>query len=630
MFRLARCRRALTYLGLVSQLVLTTLSAHADRPAYVIQDFHVVVLVDSKSGALQVDEYLRVRFRKPRHGIIRQLPHWLHYAEGPIYRPPRDVLVTDQRHNELPTRVIANSNITAVQIGDPKRLQRGVQRYRISYTVPRVFGTGVPRIRWNVTGYGWNAPILRTTFTFRTPSSVATDTIQLTARAGPRDADSDANTATLVGTRTKYQDGRWGLYGPYTEAKQVIYPKRLAPGEGVVAVITLPATNLAIPPMDPEMRAGDPAAAAVSVLENPRALWPRTGGFFAWANALLPVVLLISVLWARGAIAFAVLLLAARLKDQGTALGPFDALVVRDGQVTIQHVRLALADLMARGKLRYKQRTFVKTTDVSDLAHNEKLLIKHCNELLATPLTRVPQLSQAVLHNLAREGLIRRAKPAFPFLLCLLRLIVPGLMLWIWFNEWPDPSYAVFAVMAGVALVYLPLFAGKLGFFLSLPFALPIIALSLQAPVRWLALLPLAVGLLATNIMLKATQAAAVRHKGLLWATPLGLRRLAHSRKVLTSMPSAKEFLQARPRSRTYWSSTAVSPTEISSGTWWMLLHSGAPEWSSSAESSFTSPFTSGASSGGGGDSVSSGGDSGGSGGDSGGGSDSSGGGSDW
>lgn len=166
--------------------VVLAIGAAAMRPpaamalgddGWAISNFDVDVTIRPDAG-LDVVETVDADFAIPKHGILREIP--VRYAVGMHQYALRFRLqgVDDGRDSQWPASVSYESNLVKIRIGDPDRVVRGRQRYRIRYHVQRAVlwegnqawaDGGRAVLRWNATGTEWQVPIDHSRVTVHLP-----------------------------------------------------------------------------------------------------------------------------------------------------------------------------------------------------------------------------------------------------------------------------------------------------------------------------------------------------------------------------------------------------------------------------------------------------------------------------
>lgn len=162
-------------------------------------------------GAITVTETITVNSESDqiRHGIYRDFPRYFTGPNGARGEVAFDVVsvLRDGALEEWTSETISGG--TRLRIGDADFvLPAGKYVYQITYGTDRQirFEDGFDRLVWNVTGNGWQFPIVQATATVTLPEGVAPLTaLPFTGLAGETKTDATAeiqgNTARFVTTR---------------------------------------------------------------------------------------------------------------------------------------------------------------------------------------------------------------------------------------------------------------------------------------------------------------------------------------------------------------------------------------------------------------------------------------------
>lgn len=150
-----------------------------------INNFDAQITV-GPDGVVNVVETIEYDFgTEQKHGIYRDIPM------GNIYTIEHSRLggtridvgsVTDEKGNSYQRDVTDKDGVKSIKIGDPDKTITGVHKYIINYTVKNALGyfADYDEIYWNVTGNGWQVPIMRASAMVKLPGDVQglTDKIQ--------------------------------------------------------------------------------------------------------------------------------------------------------------------------------------------------------------------------------------------------------------------------------------------------------------------------------------------------------------------------------------------------------------------------------------------------------------------
>ncbi len=166
--------RAVAALVLALPLLVGGSVASADEGwEIVLFNAEIAVLED---GSLSIRESIDVNFGSlDKHGIFREIPVRYRYSETKDRVYELTVLgVTDASGRPWPYLVEENGANQRIRIGDADRTVRGVQTYRLSYTVRGALNALPDRdeVYWNVNGPDWGVPARQVTASVRAPAVV--------------------------------------------------------------------------------------------------------------------------------------------------------------------------------------------------------------------------------------------------------------------------------------------------------------------------------------------------------------------------------------------------------------------------------------------------------------------------
>lgn len=138
-----------------------------------IESFKMAMTV-AKDTSLTVQETIRINFGdEQRHGIFRDIPV-AYDREGGKYRLTVRVLGVAEEHGKaLPNEVTTGDDLH-IRIGDPNVFVSGVKTYVIRYRVEGAVNRlpNHDEIYWNVTGNGWEEPVLSATSVIETSFAI--------------------------------------------------------------------------------------------------------------------------------------------------------------------------------------------------------------------------------------------------------------------------------------------------------------------------------------------------------------------------------------------------------------------------------------------------------------------------
>lgn len=190
---------ATTYLKFIVSMTLAIfLSASSAFCAdFTITDFHsdIKILADS---SIDVTETIEVLFHRPRHGIIRDIPHKYIDELGNTLRTPLDVKsVTDSSGNKYKYAVRRKGNVIDIRIGEKGRYVEGKNIYVIRYIVENalLLHEKYDELYWNATGDQWKSSIERSSASVTLPSGSTTKSACYTGAHGSTESACEAKLA---------------------------------------------------------------------------------------------------------------------------------------------------------------------------------------------------------------------------------------------------------------------------------------------------------------------------------------------------------------------------------------------------------------------------------------------------
>ncbi|MHB2265438.1 DUF2207 domain-containing protein [Aliihoeflea sp. PC F10.4] len=193
-------------------------------------------------GVLRVSEEIivNVEGQDISRGIFRDIPLRYEDANGRMREVGLDILSVTRDGAPESYRAERASGMLRVRIGDADMLlAHGVHTYEITYETTRQirFFDDHDELYWNVTGNGWDFPILEATADIRLPAGARTDDVTFfTGPYGSTDRDASAQVLDGGNRIVVTADGR------------------LAPRAGLTAVVAIPKGVIA-PPGPEEERA---------------------------------------------------------------------------------------------------------------------------------------------------------------------------------------------------------------------------------------------------------------------------------------------------------------------------------------------------------------------------------------
>ena len=150
-----------------------------------IEEFAATIVLE-ESGDLYVTERITANFFTSHHGIERFITIAGRTPWGETVRIVMDVRSVLMDDGTVPYTQRTRGNERILRIGDPDRTVIGVHTYEIRYTVQRalLFSDSALRLYWNVTGNGWDIPIVAASAVVRLPGSVALGRVSATSYVG--------------------------------------------------------------------------------------------------------------------------------------------------------------------------------------------------------------------------------------------------------------------------------------------------------------------------------------------------------------------------------------------------------------------------------------------------------------
>lgn len=311
-----------------------TVAQHTAREEILSYDVAIRVEAD---GWMEVTEQIRVRAlgEDIRRGIYRDFPTSFPRDGGGRIEAPFEVVrvLLDGAPEPYVLQSVggpAGRGGIRVRIGDPNVLvEHGVHTYTLTYRTIRWIqhGEDADRLYWNVTGNGWDFPILRASARVSLPGPVDPAEVALEGWTGPEGATASDLTATFD---PEFGPGGAALF-------QTTEP--LGPREGLTIRVTFP-TGVVAPPT-----------------EEQRAEWFRLdwGG---WLDAGIVVALVLGVyllLWYRVGRDPAGRTVVVRYEPP-EGFSPAGLGYVADRGHKDRHLAAAVVDLAVRGWLEIEQR----------------------------------------------------------------------------------------------------------------------------------------------------------------------------------------------------------------------------------------------------------------------------------
>lgn len=190
-----------------------------------INSFHSDITIN-QNGSLSIKETLLYETTLEKHGIYRYIPFKTRRNGLTVHNSLDKIIITDESGKPYPfTRSSENGNLM-LKIGDPDITFSGTKTYIISYTAEDVLietDTG-PRLLWDITGEGWQIPVMKTTVRIHSPFAPV---MQLTCYSGEFGGNDGLCTGKQENDATAY----------FAREKYITY------GENVTVDLTLSSQN---------------------------------------------------------------------------------------------------------------------------------------------------------------------------------------------------------------------------------------------------------------------------------------------------------------------------------------------------------------------------------------------------
>jgi len=223
------------YLAIVLPLIALILLASTTHAVEEILDWHSEITVHQDSS-MTVTETIRVRAEGNRikRGIYRDFPTTYRDRAGNKVKIHFDIQSIGRDGSPEPYNTENLSNGVRIYIGKSSVfLKPGEYTYYITYSTDRQLGyyKNHDELYWNVTGNGWEMPILKATASVTLPSTVPSSTLKMAGYLGLRGSTE--------------QNVTWNV----NDAGQVVYTsgRLLNSREGLTIVLGWPKGHVAQP-----------------------------------------------------------------------------------------------------------------------------------------------------------------------------------------------------------------------------------------------------------------------------------------------------------------------------------------------------------------------------------------------
>ncbi|HCQ31390.1 TPA: hypothetical protein DIU27_03345 [Candidatus Collierbacteria bacterium] len=144
----------------------------------VITRFDSVIEIN-KDTSLTISEKIEYFTPVEKHGIFRYIPE-KYRREGMVYSNPiSEIYVNDDEGKTLPFSISREKGNLTLKIGDPELTFSGSRIYNISYKVGHAIlrQKDFDELYWDITGEGWQFPVLSSTVTVKSPFAAGGETV---------------------------------------------------------------------------------------------------------------------------------------------------------------------------------------------------------------------------------------------------------------------------------------------------------------------------------------------------------------------------------------------------------------------------------------------------------------------
>ena len=152
-----------------------------------IDSFQVKISINPDS-TVDVREEIDYFFSEPRRGIFRKLPfRYKDESQNKNFETPlKDVYVTDEKNTPYVYSQSNEENFLVVKIGNPNATVKGSKTYIISYNVMGALNyfSDHDELFWNLTGNEWEVPIGKVSAEIFMPGNVDVSQIKTTCYTG--------------------------------------------------------------------------------------------------------------------------------------------------------------------------------------------------------------------------------------------------------------------------------------------------------------------------------------------------------------------------------------------------------------------------------------------------------------
>ena len=145
----------------------------------------------NQDTSLSISEKIEYFTPVEKHGIYRYIPE-KYRREGLVYTNPiSEISVTDTEGETMPFSTTREKGNLTLKIGDPDKTFAGRRIYNISYKVGHAIlrQKDFDELYWDITGEGWQFPVLSSTVTIRSPFAAGGETICFVGPVGSVSSD---------------------------------------------------------------------------------------------------------------------------------------------------------------------------------------------------------------------------------------------------------------------------------------------------------------------------------------------------------------------------------------------------------------------------------------------------------
>lgn len=203
-----------------------------------VESFHSDIAIQN-DGVVTVKEKIKYVFPAARHGIIRYLPVKYRAQSAGTLTGETNIyfnltrVVTEKENGEtepVPFEKSSRGNNVEIKIGDPEKTVTGEVTYILDYQAQRAVNysprgnEGQDEFYWNVTGNGWQVPIIKADATITFPAEINPDSWKFACYTGSVGSENRECTEEAQNSRSVTFTSKW----------------ELASGEGLTVLAGLP------------------------------------------------------------------------------------------------------------------------------------------------------------------------------------------------------------------------------------------------------------------------------------------------------------------------------------------------------------------------------------------------------